>query len=620
MDFHNLLWPLIALPLIGAAAMSVVNDKKEWYIASIGIWISAIHFLLSLGIILTWGFQGFHSLNISEWVIYRANNYEFVIDFYFNTITAVYLFMGSALTHLVLRYSRTYMHLEHGFKRFFITIMFFAAAFNLTILAGNFETLFVGWEMLGISSFLLIAFYRNRLLPVRNAVRVFSIYRIADIGIILAMWSSHHLWHENITFSILENASLVESHLMEHPAVSLIIALGLVLAAAAKSAQFPFSSWLPRAMEGPTPSSAIFYGALSVHLGVFLLLRTQEFWHHLIVAKIVIAAIGLFTAFIGFHSARVQSTIKAQIAYASVTQIGLMFVELALGLDFLVLIHFVGNAFLRMYQLLISPSIVAYQIRDQHYNEPTRPRSLAFLFPSKLVNSIFVLAIKEWNLDRILNEFLFGFFKKLGRSTHVSSIKAILFVLLPLYVLLVVLFAKRPELLYNYRDLLAVVMAFIALLLVLRAFVERKNPILAFALIVFNHFWMVISVSLNDHFDWAHTTLFISGILVFGALGLIVLWIVKQKVHLNFDLVTYHGYHGISIVWAFLFFLSVLGIMGFPISPTFIGEDLIFSHIHSDQILLAVVNSIVFVFSGITLIRIYARLFLGTTTITHSLN
>lgn len=620
MDFHNLLWPLIALPLFGAAAMSAVNGKKEGYIANIGIWISAIHFLLSLGIILTWGLQGFHSLNVSEWVVYGANNYEFIIDFYFNTITAVYLFMGSALTHLVLRYSRTYMHLEHGFKRFFITIMFFSAAFNLTILAGNFETLFVGWEMLGISSFLLIAFYRNRLLPVRNAVRVFSIYRIADIGIILAMWSSHHLWHENITFSILENATLVETHMMEHPTVSLIIALGLVLAAAAKSAQFPFSSWLPRAMEGPTPSSAIFYGALSVHLGVFLLLRTQEFWHHLIVAKIVIAGIGLFTAFIGFHSARVQSTIKAQIAYASVTQIGLMFVELTLGLDFLVLIHFVGNAFLRMYQLLISPSIVAYQIRDQHYNEPKKLRSLAFLFPSKWVNSIFVLAIKEWNLDRILNEFLFGFFKKLGRITHFSSIKALLFVLLPLYILLVVVFAQWPELLLIYRDLLSLGMAMIALLLVLRAFVERKNPIFAFILIVFNHFWMVISVSLNDHFDWAHTTLFISGILVFGALGLTVLNVVKQKVRSPFDLVTYHGYHGISILWAFLFFLSILGIMGFPISPTFIGEDLIFSHIHSDQVLLAVINSIVFVFSGITLIRIYSRLFLGTTASINTLN
>jgi NADH:ubiquinone oxidoreductase subunit 5 (subunit L)/multisubunit Na+/H+ antiporter MnhA subunit len=209
-------------------------------------------------------------LNIKEVVIYQTNDYSFFIDFYFDRITATYLIVGAILTFLVTIYSRYYMHREGGYKRFFNTIQFFYLGYNVAIFSGNLETLFIGWEVLGISSFLLIAFYRDRYLPVKNAVKVFSIYRIGDVGLILAMWMSHHLWHENITFLKLNNAELVHEHLQSHTLIGVFIALALFLSAAAKSAQLPFSSWLPRAMEGPTPSSAIFYGSLSVHLGVFL--------------------------------------------------------------------------------------------------------------------------------------------------------------------------------------------------------------------------------------------------------------------------------------------------------------------------------------------------------------
>ena len=97
------------------------------------------------------------------------------------------------------------MHRESGYKRFFYTILFFYAGYTLAVFAGNLETLFIGWEILGLTSFLLVAFYRERYLPVKNAFKVFSIYRIGDVGIILAMWASHHLWHENITFEKIQN-------------------------------------------------------------------------------------------------------------------------------------------------------------------------------------------------------------------------------------------------------------------------------------------------------------------------------------------------------------------------------------------------------------------------------
>lgn len=211
------------------------------------------------------------------------------------------------------------MHLEPGYKRFFNTILFFYLGYNWTIFSGNFETLFVGWEILGISSFLLIAFYRERYLPVRNAVKVFTIYRIGDIGILAAMWASHHLLHENITFIKLMESESIAEILANHHGAAIFIGLSLLIAAAAKSAQFPFSSWLPRAMEGPTPSSAIFYGSLSVHFGVFLLLRTYAIWENEWIVKAAIIMVGLLTAIVATLIANVQATVKTQIAYASIS-------------------------------------------------------------------------------------------------------------------------------------------------------------------------------------------------------------------------------------------------------------------------------------------------------------
>lgn len=138
---------------------------------------------------------------------------------------------------------------------------------------------------------------------------------------------------------------LVQAQLEDHHTLGILISIMLLIAAAAKSAQLPFSSWLPRAMEGPTTSSAIFYGSLSVHIGVFVLLRTYPFWENIAIIKIGVVLIGLFTSIIATSIALVQSSVKTQIAYSSIAQIGIMFIEVALGFHNLALLHFAGNAF-----------------------------------------------------------------------------------------------------------------------------------------------------------------------------------------------------------------------------------------------------------------------------------
>ena len=155
----------------------------------------------------------------------------------------------SSVAHLSFLGKPSLVSSVFGYKRFFNTLLFFYSGFILIIFSGNLETLFIGWEILGISSFLLIAFYRDRYLPVKNAVKVFSIYRIGDVGLILVMWLSHHIWNANISFDKLFSAELVHAHFEELSSFGLIVAVLIYITAAAKSAQFPFSSWLPRAIS-----------------------------------------------------------------------------------------------------------------------------------------------------------------------------------------------------------------------------------------------------------------------------------------------------------------------------------------------------------------------------------
>ena len=361
---EQILQAFIFIPLIGFIISFFFANKQEKLISavaysSVGLQLAGIVAFTSY-----WIFQNSPVLDVKHFVFYKEDNIEIFLDFYFDKSTAVFSILGALITFLVLVFSKYYLHRDEGYKRFFNTVLLFYFGYNIAVFAGNFETLFVGWEFLGITSFLLIAFYRDRYLPVKNALKTISLYRLGDICLILALWTSHHIWHENITFVKLDNLELVTSHIAEHYNSVLFLISMVVIAAAIKSAQFPFSSWLPRAMEGPTTSSAVFYGSLSVHLGVYLLLRTYNYWESIVAIKVIVIIIGIITAIVGTLIARVQSTVKTQIAYSSIAQIGLMFIEVALGWHILVLVHLSGNALLRTYQLLVSPSVLGYMIHD----------------------------------------------------------------------------------------------------------------------------------------------------------------------------------------------------------------------------------------------------------------
>ena len=607
----ELLPVFVAIPLIGYVISLFLPHSKEALLSKFSFSIAGVQLISILAFIAYWIFIGMPSLTISDFVIVQTHEYKFFIDFWFDKITAVFILLGAFLTFLVTLYSRFYLHREKGYKRFFNTVLLFFLGYNITVFAGNLETLFLGWEILGISSFLLIAFYRERYLPVKNAVKVFAIYRIGDIGLILAMWASHHFWHENIDFMKFTNSQLVDIQLNSHYLIGTFISLMIVIAATIKSAQMPFSSWLPRAMEGPTPSSAIFYGSLSVHIGAFLLLRTQAFWEHQLSIKILICLIGFVTSIIANAIARVQSSVKSQIAYSSISQIGIIFIEIALGLDTIALIHIAGNAFLRTYQLLVSPSVVSYLIREQFNNFVPRPLTYEDYIPKWMENTFFILSLKEWNLDTFIYKIYWKPLKWVGRRLNFITFKSLFYYYIPFALVSIFLDYHKetfPESVEHYFPYLY---GLLSILFVLKSFAEKNNAIFAWTLLIMNHFWIAIALSFNENFDFGEVYLYLSGIVLSGGVGFWALFTLNKIKRKTIGIHDYQGYAYSNSKIATTFFIACLGLSGFPITPTFIGEDLIFSHIHSHQVVLAVMVSISFIVDGLAIIRIYSKIFLG---------
>jgi len=608
---EQLLQLFIFLPLAGFCLSLFFSNKQERIISGIAFTTVGFQFIGILSFIIYWLFQHAPVINLKHFVFFKEDNIEIFLDFYFDKITAVFSLLGALITFLVLVFSKYYLHRDSGYKRFFKTILLFYFAFNMTVFAGNFETLFIGWEFLGITSFLLIAFYRDRYLPVKNAMKTISLYRLGDICLILSLWTSHHIWHENITFLTLDNAALVTAHISKNYNSVLFLLSMIVIAASIKSAQFPFSSWLSRSMEGPTTSSAIFYGSLAVHLGVFLLLRTYHYWDTVSSIKIAVITIGILTAVIASLIARVQSTVKTQIAYASISQIGLMFIEVALGWHILALIHLSGNALLRAYQLLVSPSVLGYMIHDQFFNFVPKQYQLSNSFTSKMSNSIYLLNLKEWNMDAYLKKLIWDPFKFIGKKFQFISNNTSLIFFTVLFLIGSFVFYFDHQIPKSIDDFLHISFAFIGMILILVAFVEKRSPLKAWMTIILSQFYVVLSVAfLNDEYEYTEILFYIGGLIVAAIIGIIILQKLKIK-EPDLCLNDFYGhiYHHPKLgAW---FLMACLAFIGLPFTPSFIGLDLMYSHIDHDEYTLIVFITISFLVLELAVLRIFARLFLG---------
>lgn len=354
-------------------------------------------FLAALATLATLASRGFVPETVHVGSLFEVGHHAVTIELVADGLSVPYVCFSSGLCGLVNAFASKYLHREPGFTRFFMLLALFGTGMNLMVLAGSIDVLFAGWEFLGISSALLIGFFHERRNAVDAALRAFTTYRVCDVGLLAAGVVVHQAAGSG-DFGLLFIGTWPQATSVLPPATATVVALLLVFAALGKSAQVPFTAWLPRAMEGPTPSSAIFYGALSIHAGAYVLLRCEPVLDAAPMVAWLLVAIGVATAIHGAVVGSVQTDLKGMLAYASMTQSGVILAEIGLGLRVLPLVHVVSHAILRSLQILRSPSAM----HDRHelaaalggHPGPAN-RSLPRLLPDALVRRIYLVALER---------------------------------------------------------------------------------------------------------------------------------------------------------------------------------------------------------------------------------
>jgi NAD(P)H-quinone oxidoreductase subunit 5 len=360
----------------------------------------------------------------AEWI--GIADYHFLLKFVFDRLSVPLVILTFLLCGTIGSFATRYMHRERGYNRFFTLLAIFILGMVVTCLAGTVEALFFGWELVGLSSALLVAFFDERPAPVRNGLHVWIVYRVSDAALLLAAVVMHHMFGDGGWERLL-------GHDLTHPwpdgvtplSANQALGVGLLLltAAAGKSALVPFCGWLPRAMEGPTPSSAVFYGALSVHLGAFLLLRMSSLLAASYALAGLVAALGLVTALYGSLTASVQTDIKSALSLASLTQVGLIVFEIGLGawlpfMWYVAIAHLVGHACLRTQQFVRAPSLLQdYRHFENAIGSRLHVPGLSWLelIPGQLRGWFYRFALERGYLDSILLAFMVMPFVRLFR-------------------------------------------------------------------------------------------------------------------------------------------------------------------------------------------------------------
>lgn len=357
-----------ALPMSAALAIAVRmvlgarrDDAAERRVArlALGACGLALLFLLGLDLHALVQSQAPGHLVVGQWL--ASGGYQLNVSLMLDPLGLLMGTLVALIAFLTLRFSVNYMHREAGFYRFFMVMSLFAGAMLLIVLAGNALLLFIGWELAGVSSFLLIAYSWERPVATQHAMRAFVTNRIGDAGFLLALFLSLH-WLGSLEWpQMLERAEALES------LGAGLLAGGFLMAALAKSGQLPFAPWIGRALEGPTPSSAIFYGSLMVHAGVYLVIRLAPVFEQSPMVMVLLALLGALTAIYGYLGGLVQSDVKSSLMFSTTGQVGLMFLACGLGWFDWAALHLGAHAIWRAYQFLLSPALL-YQA-----DRPVRP-------------------------------------------------------------------------------------------------------------------------------------------------------------------------------------------------------------------------------------------------------
>jgi len=351
------LWLIPILPLIGAAINGFFGRRlSKQTIAAVALTFCGAAFAMALYVAMRFASLELpHTEVLAHWI--RSGSFIVDFEFYLDQLTLVMLLVVTGVGFLIHIYSVGYMWEEGGFYRFFSYLNLFMFFMLTLVLAGNYLQMFIGWEGVGLASYLLIGFYFTRDSAASAGKKAFIVNRIGDFGFLIALFLMiKHFGSLNFG----QVTSAVSPLPIETAGVGLLTSIGLLLmvGAAGKSAQLPLYVWLPDAMEGPTPVSALIHAATMVTAGVYMVARSHIIFDHAPNALTVVAIVGTLTALFAATIGIAQTDIKKVLAYSTVSQLGYMFMACGVAAYSAGIFHLMTHAFFKGLLFLAAGSVI----------------------------------------------------------------------------------------------------------------------------------------------------------------------------------------------------------------------------------------------------------------------
>jgi NADH-quinone oxidoreductase subunit L len=348
----ELAWVIIALPLGGAVFLHFFGQRfKEPVAGVVATGTIGLGFFLALAASIDFisGTGEPESVHLFDWIPTLGANAQVLWD----PLSAVMTLTITGVGTLIHLYSIGYMHGDPRYGRYFAALNFFAASMLILVLADNFGLLFVGWELVGLSSYLLISFWFQKPEAAAAGKKAFIVNRVGDFGFLIGLMLILSNFHTLTYDTVLQNpARLITS------GTATAITLLLLLGAAGKSAQIPLFFWLPDAMEGPTPVSALIHAATMVTAGVYLVARTAPLFELAEFSAGLVATVGAVTALFAATIALMQRDIKRVLAYSTISQLGYMFLAVGSGAYVAGIFHLFTHAFFKALLFLGAGSVI----------------------------------------------------------------------------------------------------------------------------------------------------------------------------------------------------------------------------------------------------------------------
>ena len=417
LGIYGLLIPLVVfLPLAGFALTALIGRRlgRQAHWIPVGVvvlsWLFAMAVVVpALGHAEPFGEHG-AGLTIYEWI--PAGDFTVELGFFVDSLTACLLIVVTTVGMLVHVYSIGYMGHDPGYWRFFAYLNLFMFSMLLLVLADSWLVVFVAWELVGLCSYLLIGFWYRRRSAALAAKKAFIVNRVGDVGFALGIMA---IFVATGTLDIRESIELIVEGGSGLAVGVVIIALLIFAGAVGKSAQFPLHVWLPDAMEGPTPVSALIHAATMVNAGVYLVARSSPIFASAPEAMLVVAGIGIFTAILAASIAMTQTDIKRVLAYSTLSQLGYMFAALGVGAWTAAIFHLMAHGFFKGLLFLDSGSVIHAIADEQDMRRmgglgPKIPITYATMFIGSLAIAGIPPLAGFFSKDEILGEaFKLGF-------------------------------------------------------------------------------------------------------------------------------------------------------------------------------------------------------------------